>query len=57
MFSAVDVETPSGPVHYPAPPVRWEGRQDSFGAVPALGRHTQESREEFKPADGTFRGR
>jgi itaconate CoA-transferase len=38
------VETPSGPVSYPAPP---RSRREGFGAVPALGAHSAKVREEF----------
>ena len=37
------VETPSGPLAYPAPPQR----RDAYGAVPALGQHTEAVRQEF----------
>jgi itaconate CoA-transferase len=40
----ITVATPSGPVSYPAPPQR---RAGGYGAVPALGEHTQRAREEF----------
>ena len=40
----ITVETPSGPVSYPAPPHRHAG---SYGAVPALGEHTERLRREF----------
>ncbi len=40
----ITVAAPSGPVSYPAPP---RGRRDGFGAVPALGAHTQGVRREF----------
>ena len=46
----VEVATPSGPVIYPAPPVRWEGAREAFGAVPALGQHTEALRDEFRTA-------
>jgi itaconate CoA-transferase len=42
----ISVETPSGPVSYPAPaPVRDTPRQ--YGRVPKLGEHTERVREEF----------
>jgi itaconate CoA-transferase len=42
----ISVETPSGPVSYPAPaPIRDETR--SYGAVPKLGEHTERVRKEF----------
>ena len=40
------VETPHGPVSYPAPaPVREQAR--SYGAIPKLGEHTERVRKEF----------
>jgi len=41
----ITVGTPCGPVSYPAPPHRRAG----YGAVPALGEHTEKIREEFAP--------
>jgi formyl-CoA transferase len=42
----ISVETPSGPVSYPAPaPIRDEAR--SYGKVPKLGEHTERVRREF----------
>jgi formyl-CoA transferase len=42
----ISVETPHGPVSYPAPaPIRDEAR--SYGAIPALGEHTASVRAEF----------
>ena len=40
----ITVATPSGPVSYPAPPHR---RAEPYGAVPAVGEHTERVREEF----------
>jgi formyl-CoA transferase len=40
----ITIETPSGPVSYPAPPHRHAG---AYGAVPALGQHTERARKEF----------
>ena len=40
----ITVETPSGPVSYPAPPHRRDG---GYGAVPAVGEHTERVRKEF----------
>ena len=40
----ITVETPSGPVSYPAPPRAHPAR---YGAVPALGAHTDKIRAEF----------
>jgi itaconate CoA-transferase len=42
----ITIETPSGPVSYPAPPRR---RRDQYGAVPALGEHSEKIRREFLP--------
>ncbi|MBV9969537.1 MAG: CoA transferase [Xanthobacteraceae bacterium] len=39
----ITIGTPSGPVSYPAPPHRRAG----YGAVPALGEHTEKIRQEF----------
>jgi itaconate CoA-transferase len=47
-----DVATPSGPVSYPAPPVRWQGVQQLFGPVPALGEHAGMVRREFLSVAG-----
>jgi itaconate CoA-transferase len=43
----ITVATPSGPVSYPAPPQR---RAGGYGAVPAVGEHTERVREEFAAA-------
>jgi itaconate CoA-transferase len=48
----ITVGTPSGPVSYPAPP----HRRADYGAVPALGQHTENIREEFAPAKGAVKG-
>jgi formyl-CoA transferase len=40
----ITVATPSGPVSYPAPP---RGRSEGYGAVPALGEHSEKVRREF----------
>jgi itaconate CoA-transferase len=44
----ITVGTPFGPVSYPAPP----HRRADYGAVPALGEHTERIREEFAPVKG-----
>jgi len=45
----ITVDAPSGPVSYPAPaPIRAEEPR-SYGAVPALGEHTELVRKEFLP--------
>ncbi|NWG25556.1 MAG: CoA transferase [Pseudorhodoplanes sp.] len=50
----IAVETPSGPVSYPAPaPIR-SGEPRRYGPVPALGAHTEKVRAEFMR--GTARG-
>jgi itaconate CoA-transferase len=42
----ISIETPHGPVSYPAPaPIRDEVR--SYGPIPALGEHTERVRKEF----------
>jgi len=43
----IEVETPSGPVSYPAPP---RNRRGPYGAVPALGEHSERIRAEFMAA-------
>ncbi len=42
----ITVDTPSGPVSYPAPP---RARQDGYGAVPGVGEHTAKVQAEFLP--------
>jgi formyl-CoA transferase len=44
----IDVATPSGMVSYPAPAARREGKPRRYGAVPALGEHSETIRAEFK---------
>jgi formyl-CoA transferase len=48
----IAVETPSGTVNYPAPPARRIGETRRYGAVPALGEHTNRIRAEFLPGIG-----
>jgi formyl-CoA transferase len=43
----VTVETPTGPVSYPAPAAQRAGETRRYGAVPALGEHTEKIRAEF----------
>ncbi len=43
----IAVATPSGPVHYPAPAAQRAGETRRYGAVPALGEHTDKVRKEF----------
>jgi itaconate CoA-transferase len=46
----ITVETPSGPVSYPAPARGPVGAGWEFGPVPALGEHTEQVRAEFSAA-------
>lgn len=43
----IAVETPSGPVSYPAPAALTRGEPRDYGPVPALGQHTESVRAEF----------
>jgi formyl-CoA transferase len=43
----VTFETPSGPVSVPAPAAQRAGEPRSYGAIPALGQHTEKVRKEF----------
>jgi formyl-CoA transferase len=43
----ITVGSPSGPVSYPAPAPRRAGEPRRYGAVPALGQHTEQVRAEF----------
>jgi formyl-CoA transferase len=43
----ITVDTPSGPVSYPAPAERHAGATRHYGPVPALGEHTDTVRAEF----------
>jgi formyl-CoA transferase len=43
----ITVETPNGPVSYPAPPRRDDGDPRHYGAIPAVGEHTEKVRAEF----------
>jgi formyl-CoA transferase len=45
----IDVGTPSGAVSYPAPAARRDGAPRRYGAVPALGEHSESIRTEFTP--------
>jgi len=45
----VTVDTPSGPVSTPAPPAVRAGDARAYGAIPALGEHTEMIRKEFLP--------
>ena len=44
----ITVDTPSGPVSYPAPAEQRASTRRSYGAVPALGQHTDKARAEFR---------
>ncbi len=43
----ITVESPSGPVDLPAPPVKFSGENRSYEAVPSLGEQTERIRNEF----------
>ncbi len=43
----VRFDTPSGPVAVPAPAAQRAGETRSYGAIPALGQHTEKVRKEF----------
>jgi len=43
----IEIGTPSGPVAYPAPAAQHFGLSRHYGAVPALGEHTEKVRVEF----------
>lgn len=43
----VVVETPTGPVEMPAPPVKTKGQEPSLGPVPGIGEQSQAIRREF----------
>jgi len=43
----IEVTTPTGPISYPAPPTYRGDEGERFGAVPALGQHTDDVRAEF----------
>ena len=47
----IEVATPSGAVSYPAPAARRDGAPRRYGAVPALGEHSDAIRAEFMPRD------
>jgi itaconate CoA-transferase len=46
----ISIGTPSGPVSYPAPAERGASSTRHYGAVPALGEHTEKVRAEFMPS-------
>jgi formyl-CoA transferase len=43
----IGLGTPSGPASVPAPPARWAGEERRYGAIPALGQHSEMIRKEF----------
>jgi formyl-CoA transferase len=43
----IAVATPGSVIGYPAPPAQWSGEARRYGAVPALGEHTDQIRAEF----------
>lgn len=43
----VRVESPSGPVDLPAPPVRWSGIEPALGGIPSIDEHGPVIRTEF----------
>ncbi len=43
----VEIDTPTGPVSLPAPPVRWDGGSPAPGPVPAIGQQSAAIRAEF----------
>jgi itaconate CoA-transferase len=45
----ITVNSPSGPLSYPAPAAQWAGEPRRYGPVPALGEHTEKIRTEFAP--------
>jgi itaconate CoA-transferase len=49
----ITVETPSGPISYPAPAEYRAAGSRRYGPVPALGEHTQKARAEFLAAPVT----
>jgi formyl-CoA transferase len=51
----ITVSTPSGPVSYPAPPRQRVGETRRYGAVPALGEHSEKIRAEFLPGKTALR--
>ncbi|HWP25941.1 MAG TPA: CaiB/BaiF CoA-transferase family protein [Xanthobacteraceae bacterium] len=53
----ISVETPSGPASLPAPAARRAGEARHYGAVPALGAHTEKIRAEFAAAAAALRRR
>jgi formyl-CoA transferase len=46
----ITVDTPGGPAAFPAPAARRDSDPRRYGAVPALGEHTERVRAEFMAA-------
>ena len=49
----LSVDTPFGPVMLPAPAAQASGAETDFGAIPALGAHTEAVRREFLGGSAT----
>ncbi len=47
----VIIDTPSGPLRIPAPAAQRAGEERRYGAIPALGQHTEKVRAEFGAHD------
>jgi itaconate CoA-transferase len=43
----ITVQSPGGPISYPAPAPQWGGETRHYAAIPALGEHTEQVRAEF----------
>jgi itaconate CoA-transferase len=43
----ITVQSPGGPISYPAPAPQWAGETRHSAAIPALGEHTEQVRAEF----------
>ncbi len=43
----ITVDSPGGPVSLPAPAPQWAGETRAYGAVPAIGEHSEKIRKEF----------
>ncbi len=43
----ITIASPSGPISSPAPAAVWAGERRQYGAIPALGEHTELIRAEF----------
>jgi itaconate CoA-transferase len=51
----IAIGSPTGPISYPAPPAQHMAENRHYGAVPALGEHTEKVRAEFLPAMASSR--